>query len=233
MSNQLEMGSVGFPTPPIDAFKVLLEISDSAFEQLAQQLSASTAVFLPGKVLKEELSKVLGNEVGSDSVFRAMRWIMRFRDDDGKVEIAFRFLTHFLQIEDRIDEFSADQRALLEYRLTTLLANIPDGVNLQAKAERLTEATGIRLQKVNLICDLRPIFDSDRKTVKGLMPISTLRLVAESPECPPVEFEAILSERDVEQLFDLASNAKQKIVALRELAKSAHIDIPTTELTKS
>ena len=123
------------------------------------------------------------------------------------------------------------QLGILQARLLELLACAP-GLQRQAKAEKLSEATGQRLKRLQMICDLRPIFDSERKQIEGVIPLTTLSAICEGVNGFPVGFEAILSEQDVENLCELANRTKQKLAALKRLAGSVELPIPSVELTE-
>jgi len=56
-----------------------------------------------------------------------------------------------------------------------LLANSA-GIAKQYKANRLAEAISGELKSFQIICDIRPIFDGDRKHIDGAIPVSTARL---------------------------------------------------------
>lgn len=103
----------------------------------------------------------------------------------------------------------------------------------QQKAERLSTATGMRAETIDLICDLRPIFDDERAQVQALLPFTTLKIVATGIDQFPVVFEAILSAQNVESLLESAKVAVSKLNALGHFANKAEVVIPTVDLTET
>jgi hypothetical protein len=85
-----------------------------------------------------------------------------------------------------------DQLAQLKDRLPFLIKEYPSRLR-QWKADRLAEATGLRAESVDLICDLRPVLDEGRSKIIGVIPITTLKIVASGVDRFPIAFEAILS----------------------------------------
>lgn len=99
----------------------------------------------------------------------------------------------------------------------------------QRKAERLANATGCRLSDVQIICDLRPIFDEARDRVEGSIVLTTIKLTAIGPDELPISFESRLTERQVSTLADRAQKAIQKIVVLKQHAAAMGVTIPVID----
>jgi len=101
----------------------------------------------------------------------------------------------------------------------------------QKKAENIGKATGKRLLNIQLICDMRPIFDELRKKIEGWLPITTMHLVAEGADGLPDGIDVVLSASDVDMLATIAGYAKQKLDVLQNSARDLGAPIPTTEIT--
>ncbi len=84
------------------------------------------------------------------------------------------------------------------------------------KAERLAKLTGQELESIELICDLRPIFDEDRKQIEGMMPYTRLHIVATGADGLPKSFEAELTHRQVNDLREKAAKANSKLDVLHK-----------------
>ena len=84
------------------------------------------------------------------------------------------------------------------------------------KAERLAKLTGQELESIELICDLRPIFDEERKQIEGMMPYTRLHIVATGEDGLPKSFEAELTHRQVDDLREKAVKANAKLEVLRK-----------------
>ena len=82
------------------------------------------------------------------------------------------------------------------------------------KADRLSTQTGQRLESIDLICDLRPIFDESRTHLEGMMPYTRLLVVAIGADGLPKAFESELTRQQVHDLAQKASKATQKLGVL-------------------
>ena len=125
-----------------------------------------------------------------------------------------------------LDEFQE-----LRQRLPMVVGRFP-GLIRQAKAKRVSEATGQPLERIELICDLRPVFDEKHEVVEGMIPLTTLKVVCRGVDGLPVGLEVILSEKDVDAIAEAAVNARNKLQSLRELLGRWQTAVPLVELTE-
>jgi hypothetical protein len=104
------------------------------------------------------------------------------------------------------------------------------------KAERLAKLTGQELESIELICDLRPIFDDDRKRIEGMMPYTRLHIVATGADGLPKSFEAELTHQQVSDLREKVAKADSKLDVLRKSVESwlpgRLPDLPLTRVTR-
>ncbi len=228
----------GFGAPidddDVDDLRKLLELDESVLESAKRTLAGQPS-FLTRRQLQESLASGVDDSTAADMICRVIRWVERLRRPDGRIDRAFQVLRELPPVEKEgetpTEVFSEKQLAALQIRVESLFACAP-GLQRQSKAESLEDATGQRLKRIRLICDLRPIFDSERQQIEGVMPLTTLSAVCEGVNGLPVGFEAILSERDVENLCEMATMAKQKLASLRRLAASSNFPIPSVDLTE-
>ena len=168
----------------------------------------------------ESLFKLVGHYIdrpnAADEILTSLRYAKGMDDDDDGRPLAI----------------TNDERTELKRRLELVLRRYP-GLRRQNKAERLSVATGLSVDSVDLICDLRPVFSEDRTEVQGLIPLTTLKVVASGVDRFPISFEAILSARDVQRLFDIAEKAVAKLNTLGNFAAEAKQTIPLVDLTKT
>lgn len=218
----------------VDDLRKFLEVDESVIESAKRTLARQPS-FLTRQQLKESLVSGVDNPTTASLIYKVIRWVERFRRPDGTIDRAFQLLSELQSVEKEDDSptavFPKEQLAALQDRIVSLVACAP-GLQRQSKAESLEDATGQRLKRIRLICDLRPIFDSKRQQIEGVMPLTTLSAICEGVNGFPVGFEAILSERDVENLCEMATLAKQKLAALRRLALTSNLPIPSVELTE-
>ena len=106
------------------------------------------------------------------------------------------------------------------------------GLNRQAKAQRLSEATGLRLENVEIICDLRPVFDNERESVEGVIPYTILRIVCIGADGLPVAMETILTQAEVGELAKKSEAAVKKLDRLRALLAEKELPIPPVTMVK-
>jgi len=89
------------------------------------------------------------------------------------------------------------------------------------------------LDTVDLICDLRPIFNDNRKNVEGLLPYTRLHIVATGEDGLPKPFEVELSHQQVIDLSEKTEKAKNKLEALcQSIQKWLPDGLPDLPLTR-
>ncbi len=118
----------------------------------------------------------------------------------------------------------------LEHRLPVIIKQFP-GLNRQAKAERLSKSTGLPLEDIQIICDLRPVFNEDRTVVEGVMPYTTLKIVCEGIDGLPLSLETVLSRKQVGDLLERVQEASKKLAVLEQILHDKEFRTPKTYLT--
>jgi len=120
------------------------------------------------------------------------------------------------------EEFPPDDVKVLRARLQKLVL-APLGFKRQKKAEILAEATGADLNELNIICDIRPVFDEDRKEIDGALIIPTLTLEVLELDGGLSSVECRLTEEQLDDLCRISLLAKQKMVAIKTLLTAKSI----------
>lgn len=110
-----------------------------------------------------------------------------------------------------------NRKELLE-RLDLLIQPYP-AVERFLKAESLVDRTGERLEEFEMICDLRPLFDSERKQIEGLIPRTVMKVVVTGEDGLPRAIEANLSRSQIEEIAQKAANARQKLECIMAAAE--------------
>jgi hypothetical protein len=191
----------------LDDLKAIASLSDKQVQDVRQRL-AEDQRFLDPKTLLAAIHDVLQNRDLAEAVRRAIQNLER---PDVKRIVA--------SLKKDLDDNKAhlDQATIdrLEHVLSELIHPYPGLVRFQ-KAERLAKITGQHVETVELVCDLRPIFDSSRANVEGMMPYTRLRIVTTGEEGLPKSFEAELTDEQVLDLADKAEKAKSKLKVLRQ-----------------
>ena len=80
------------------------------------------------------------------------------------------------------------------------------------KARRLQTASGDELDRVEFLCDLRPVFNHGRDRIEGLVPLVTMRLVAADTDRPTAEWT--LTSQTLDRLVEAATTAQAKLACL-------------------
>jgi hypothetical protein len=214
----------------VEDIKAFLKFDESSIQAVCSELSSEQG-FLSGKKFRSALAEMEIAEEQGEVIYRIIRWADKLRRT-GFLDNAWRMLQSVTSEDAPDPTFSEDEVAQAKDRILRLFASAPS-LERQAKAVELSSATGQRLQEMKLICDLRPVFNKERNQIEGVLPITTIRLVCEGADGLPLSFDAVMSEVDVDQLFEIASYAKQKLASIRELSDRMNLPIPTTQLTTS
>ena len=85
---------------------------------------------------------------------------------------------------------------------------------------------------MEIICDLRPIFDDKRESVEGVIPYTILRIVCIGADGLPVALEAILTQAEVGELAKKSEAAVKKLDRLRALLAEKELPIPPVRMVK-
>ena len=211
----------------LDDLKTVIGLSDGKLAELHTHLTEAEG-FLNPKAMRATIQRVIEDSDAAEAVWRVLRNI-------GPSQVG-RMVTALE--EGREDEGFPFDEAQLE-RLKQILKNLirpyPALARFQ-KAERLAKITGQQLETVELICDLRPIFDESRKNVEGMMPYTRLHIVATGEDGLPKPFEVELTHQQVIDLLEKVKKAKSKLATLRQSIEtwlpSGLPDLPLTRISR-
>jgi hypothetical protein len=217
----------------VEAVKFVLKESEETLKRLGAEL-AEVKGYLSDAGRKAILLRELGDEERASQFEKLLRTQEIFVRDHGGIDGLLSYLEK-LQTDTANQEqpiLSPNELSDLK-RLLPLIVRPYPARQRQAKAERLAVATGLRAETVDLVCDIRPVFDDSRTNVEGVIPFTTLKVVASGVDKFPVSFEAVLSASDVLALLKKAEDAVAKLNALGELAERAELPVPSVDLTKT
>ena len=211
----------------LDDLKAALALSRETVDLIADTLAEAND-FLDTKSLTGLLQQLMTQE--SAPVGGVRRIILNLEADD--VPEFLDTLRHVLNSkpDDGFPLTSKDIDQLGEI-LPRLLKPVP-ALRRYRKAERLAKITGQPLEDVQLICDLRPVFDAKRERIEGLMPYTRMKIVATGGDGLPRTFEAELTAQQVSDLQDKAGKAITKLLCLTRAAKEWKCAIPDLPLTR-
>ena len=222
----------GVPDGLIRDAKILLNIEPDVISSIRQELHS-----FPGFLDRETIERILHSHIDDEESCRSLARLIAGIDD--RLRATGQTVENFFALIEawRADENNQQKDLLSEEELHELRERLPlivgpfPGSERQAKAERLAEATGMPLEKIEIICDLRPVFDQGRDTVEGIIPYTTLRIVCKGADGLPVALESILSYDDVTQLAKASADAKKKLKKLRQLVQEKELPIPCVGMT--
>lgn len=195
------------PEGLLDDFKLIIGLSDNVIDELCKHLSKVQG-FLNPKVLLETIEVI----VEDTNTAKAVQGII-INISPSQFERMKKYLDEMVKEKD----FPLDQKQIqrLKQVLGNLIQPYPSLARFQ-KAERLAKITGQQLETVELICDLRPIFNEDRKKVEGMMPYTRLHIVATGEDGLPKAFEVELTRQQVADLAEKTGKAKSKLETLHQ-----------------
>jgi hypothetical protein len=229
------------PSPEIsDAFvedlKTVLDLPVDVLRQIGDELACYNG-FLSNEIQEEIISRYIDN--ADRSVASRLGKVIRFGEfvlqyDKGGVETLLSQLEQWQRrAENRDPELlTSDQFSQIRERIPLIIKEYPARLR-QSKAHRLAEATGLRAESIDLVCDFRPVLDESRSQIIGVIPFTTLKVVASGVDRFPITFEAILSAKDVQELLKDAELAVKKLNVMGEFAARHDIKIPAVDLTET
>lgn len=226
----------GFPQIPrfakpsaevLDDLKAAGGLSNVVIDEICKQLS-KTQGFLSPKTLLAIMHKVIKDPETAEAVQRV---IINISPSDLPIMVAS------LKEDIGKDDFPLDSKQLgnLEKVLKKLIQPYPSLDRFQ-KAERLARITGQQLETIELICDVRPIFDKTREKIEGMMPLTRLHIVATGEDGLPNAFEVELTRQNVIDLLKKVEKAKSKLETLHQSIENwlpgGLPDLPLTRIPK-
>ena len=199
------------------------------FEELARTLEEFDS-FIDRDLLKQKVAEVLGpTEESKEIASTIWQLASMLREADEPFEKTVSILRS--TFTEKMTELETDERQLLVDRIERLAAK-PAGFNKQHKAQQLAEATGRELDEIQIICDIRPIFNDERTIVEGGIPVTTLHL-AFLDASSESNLEIRLNEEQLNDLCDKTQAAIRKLTAIKSLLGEKHIVLPQTSATKT
>jgi hypothetical protein len=208
--------------------KRIVVIDDDRIAALAEALVEERS-FLDRPGLSAIVDQCLGPGEDAANVSRILwRLSQVLRGADEPLAEAVRVL------KESISKFSTaiaeNDRTKFGERVERLVA-LPAAFTRQYKAEKLAEATGAQLEDIQIICDIRPVFNEDRSVIEGAVPVTTLRLDFVELDGTTSSVEVRLTERQVSDLCDKAESARKKVSVIKSILHEKSITMPFTRAT--
>ncbi len=222
----------GLPSPMTtseglqDDFKMIMDLPDDNLNQLSNYLSEAKGFLNPKTILV-----IIRKVIKDSNIANALRRVI-ININPTEVEQIVKFLE---KKKDKNFSFDKQQFIRLKQILKKIIQPYPALIRFQ-KAERLSEVTGQQLETFELICDIRPIFDENRKNIEGMMPYTRFHIVATGEDGLPNAFEVELTYQNVLDLSEKIEKAKNKLEVLRHSIEKwlpqGLPDLPLTRIPK-
>jgi hypothetical protein len=210
--------------------KVLLDFDVPSLTRIAAALDEYPG-FLDDVSLPSVVADVTHDRTRAEQLATFLSGMYRvLRRPHQTLERVIRDIDKWRKREQNVDRLSDESFRQLVERLRAVVKLYPGLARLE-KAKWVSTATGLELDDIQIICDLRPIFDKNRELVEGYIPITTLKVTCIGVDGLPVSLEATLSARDVGTLLDRAEKAKKKLGVLRHEVERLGSTIPAIKLT--
>lgn len=208
--------------------EAVLHIDDKHFGELVRALREFDG-FLDRAALSGIVSQTLPADGRPDSVTSVVWRLNRYvRESDETFEESLRLLK--AAVTEHVEGLEPEQLDKLGERLALLIAE-PTGFARQHKAEQLVEATGREVAAIQVICDVRPVFNEERTEIQGALPISTLTLDLIERDGRTSRVEVHLSERQIVDLCAKAESARGKVALIKKMLAEKEIVLPRTLAT--
>jgi hypothetical protein len=205
--------------------KVVAALDDSQVDAVRVQLQEAEGFLSPARMLS-----VIRGVIPDDKMARSVRTAVRNLASDD-IQKLLESLSAPSEEGESLDNATLER---LRQRLPRLIQPYP-ALARAKKASRLVGMTGEALESVELLCDLRPVFDESRKEVEGMIPYTRLRIIVTGVDGLPKSYEAELSHQQVHDLAEKAQKALVKLDVLRQdvdkWLPGGVPDLPSTRLS--
>ena len=217
------------PETMLEDLKTLLGIDGPTIDKLANAIANCDGFLDPASL------NCIVDDIVTDAEGRKAARRVIFNLEIDAVPGLLRSIESIL--EEEPDDFPLEKSELdgVKRVLERLLKPAP-ALRRYRKASQLATLTGQELEDIQLICDLRPVFDESRESVEGLIPYTRLHVQVAGADGLPRMFEAELSAQQVTELAQKAEKAVKKLAKLRgeaqEWAEYGVPDLPFIRTTE-
>lgn len=205
---------------------LVAEIPEQKFASLVQELHAESH-FVDFPVLEGIAKKHLTNpEQSADLSKFVIRMHGLFADSSksiSEIKPLFRDVVgeKLTKFEDEASRLAAADRIL------TLATETP-GLKLQYKASKLSDERGPHLEAVEIVTDIRPIYNETAGQIEGAFPVTLLNLCINDPSSDDDQSVRVeISEAVLSELILKAQRAVQKIATAKQFLKGKDVAVPT------
>jgi hypothetical protein len=204
------MRGVSLPEEMLSDLLEVSRLSPERAEQIAIALGSANG-FLDDAALRTVVREYLTNQGSADSVLRAIRALR-----PEAIEQTLKNLRTWQAVDPhRAERFPDGAILSLETILPKLIRSFP-ALERQRKARRLESLTGNQARQIEIICDARPVFDSERRVIEGFVTQTILKILYDTQREESGSIEVVLSPKQLDRLNEKVEKARQKLDVLRD-----------------
>lgn len=193
----------------IEDFQNVLRLSDEDVTGVRQAMEAADG-FLSPTGMRELLARELHEPSSASGLARILYNLV-----DSPLAAFLASVEKSDADENAEPSLSSTEWQDLKERLEVLVHPYP-GLIRYKKAELIAGAVGQPLEDLQLISELRPVFDEDREQIEGMIPCTRLKVVAEGEDGRSQVMEVQLIASQLEDLEEKVKKARQKLEKLDE-----------------
>jgi len=217
------------PILPLDMLQDFRSIAGLRHESAVIVGKALKALPVPSNIAQIDATirkclEASGEEHASESVLRALINL----DYDSISQLASVLWQWASGDEKRREIFAENVVDQLRRNLEALTADNPT-LRIVQKAERLLRDVGNELQSIKFVCDLRPVFDDDRKNIEAFVAVANMRLLYVSQDGERRACEMALTEDELTHFKEHVDRALDKMHVLNETRATLTLDRVQTE----
>jgi hypothetical protein len=225
------VGPGGLARPPIttsmiDDLKRLSSLSREAITSVIEQLAASSEIMSQSGV-QSFVATAINDEQGAMALARLL-----WHFSTGSVRSMTDWTTAVTQWRDADAEnksrLTPDEQAAIDLLVPLLIQPLPP-MRKWMKANRVATMTGVKLLAIQVVCDIRPVFNEPRDGIDAIIPSTTLKIIWEDEAGLPKAVEARLTPTQIEDFATKLEQARRKLATIDEFASTHHL--PAFELS--
>ncbi len=200
---------VSMPEEMLSDLLAISRLSVENIEQISTDLQSASG-FLDDARLKAVIGDTVKDEQVGEALARAIRGLR-----PQSVEQSLAMLRTWRQAaQSRVDRFPDESLQAIETILPRLIRPYP-ALERQRKAHRLKSLTGNQIRETEIVCDARPVFDPDRRSIEGFVTQTILKIVFDTQQEEGNCIELVLTEKQLKQLGETVGKAQRKLEVLR------------------
>jgi len=196
------------------AFRTISGLEPKACDELAKTVFSQAS--RGGEAAFHALAKLLGD---ADQAMTEASQIINavMNTDASRVDAICDKFQDWVEADPERRGFYDDARLqTLRDNLHTLTKN-REAITRLKKADQLIRAIGNELQGMQIVCDIRPVFDKKHERIESLLSIADLKIIYQNQVGENASFELALTRGELVQLKELTDDALKKLAVMEQL----------------